>query len=117
MRNTSLIMVAALLALSSITALAGTAELQIIHNAADPGTAVVDIYVNEGATPFIDDFAFRAATPFVEVPAGVNLNIGVAPGSSGGPGEIIADFDVVGGQVGYHLVQRLPTGPATQSSE
>jgi hypothetical protein len=95
MRNTLFVLVAALLALTSASALADTAELQVIHNAADPGAAVVDIYVNEGASPFIDDFSFRAATPFVEVPAGVNLNIGVAPGSSSGPGDIIADFDVV----------------------
>lgn len=95
MRTATMATVVALVALSALTAYAGTAELQVIHNAADPAAAVVDIYVNDGATPFIDDFAFRAATPFVEVPAGVNLNIGVAPGSSTGPGDIIADFDVV----------------------
>ncbi len=72
-----------------------TALLQVIHNAADPAAAVVDIYVNEGAVPFLDDFAFRAATPYVEVPAGVNLSIGVAPPTSTGPGDIIASFDVV----------------------
>ncbi len=72
-----------------------TAMLQVIHNAADPGAAVVDIYVNNGDTPFLDDFAFRAAAPFVEVPAGVNVNIGVAPPTSTGPGDIIKDFDVV----------------------
>jgi len=72
-----------------------TARLQVIHNAADPGAAVVDIYLNEGDDPLLDDFAFRAATPFIDVPAGVMLNIGVAPGTSGGPGEIIADFDVM----------------------
>lgn len=68
------------------------ARLQVIHNAADPAAAVVDIYVNDGL--FLDDFAFRAATPFVDVPADVNLNIGVAPGNSSGPDDIIADFDV-----------------------
>ena len=53
---------------------------------------MVDIYVNDDL--FIPDFAFRAATPFDNVPAEVNLNIGVAPGNSSGPEDIIADFDV-----------------------
>jgi len=76
-------------------AVAQTAQIQVIHNAADPAASVVDVYVNEGADPFIPDFAFRTATPFVEVPAGVTLSIGVAPGDSDGPDDIIASFDVV----------------------
>ena len=69
-----------------------TARLQVIHNAADPAAAVVDIYVN--GTLFQDDFAFRAATPYLTVPAEVLLTIGVAPGNSTGPGDIIATFPV-----------------------
>jgi hypothetical protein len=72
-----------------------TAKLQVIHNAADPGAAVVDVYLDGNDTPLLNDFAFRDATAFVELPAGVNLNIGVAPGTSSGPGEIEADFDIV----------------------
>jgi hypothetical protein len=86
---------AAAVVLVAGTAMAATAWLQVVHNAADPGAAVVDIYLNNGPEPFINDFAFRDASPFVEVPANVNLNIGVAPGTSTGPGDIIADFDVV----------------------
>ncbi len=81
----------ALLAMAG-TAVASTAQLQVIHNAADPAAAVVDIYVNEEL--LLDDFAFRAATPFVAVPAGVELRIGVAPGSSTGPADIIATIPV-----------------------
>jgi hypothetical protein len=57
-----------------------TAELQLIHNAADPAADTVDIYVNGDL--FLDNFAFRTATAFVEVPAMVDLNIGIAPASS-----------------------------------
>ncbi len=69
-----------------------TARLQVIHNAADPGAAVVDIYVNDAL--FKDDFAFRTATEYLDVPANVELVIGVAPGTSTGPGDIIATFPV-----------------------
>lgn len=71
---------------------AGSARLQVFHNAADPAAAVVDIYVNGDL--FLNDFDFREATPFVDVPAGVELNIGVAPGDSDGPEDIIASFPV-----------------------
>jgi len=82
-----------LLATLSLGAAAQTARLQVVHNAADPAAAVVDVYVNGDL--FLDDFAFRTATPFVDVPAEVTLSIGVAPGSSGGPEDILATFDVV----------------------
>ncbi len=68
------------------------ARLQVIHNAADPGAAVVDLYVN--GSMFVDDFAFRDATAFGDVPAGVQLSIGVAPGNSTSAGDIITTFDV-----------------------
>jgi hypothetical protein len=72
---------------------AETARLQVIHNAADPGAAVVDVYVN--GSPFIDEFQFRAATEFKDVPAGVELEIGVAPGGNSTPSDILATFPVV----------------------
>jgi len=69
-----------------------TARLQVIHNAADPAAASVDVYVN-GALA-LDDFAFRTATPFLELPAGVELAIGVAPGTSDGAEDVLATFPV-----------------------
>ncbi len=89
-----LILVAALalLATSAFASRAKTARLQVIHNAADPAAAVVDIYVN--GELLLNDFAFRAATPFIDVPAGVQLNIGVAPGSSSSSADILATIPV-----------------------
>ncbi len=68
------------------------ARLQVIHNAADPAAASVDVYVN-GAL-LLDNFAFRTATPFVDVPAGVTLSVGVAPGNSTTVNDTIANFDI-----------------------
>ncbi len=57
-----------------------TAKLQVIHNAADPAAAVVDIYV-DGALA-IDNFEFRTATPYIDVPGNVPVSIAVAPPTS-----------------------------------
>ncbi len=68
------------------------ATLQVIHNAADPAAASVDIYVN--GTLALDNFAFRTATPFIEVPADVQLNIGVAPPTSMSVSDTLKNFQV-----------------------
>lgn len=69
------------------------ARLQVIHNAADPAADTVDVYANGDL--LLDDFIFRAATPFIDVPALVGINVGVAPGSSMSASDVIADFDVI----------------------
>ncbi|MDY6854551.1 MAG: DUF4397 domain-containing protein [Thermodesulfobacteriota bacterium] len=90
----TLIILALLILIGSVNSNAqDTALLQVIHNAADPGAASVDIYVND--LLFLDDFAFRTATAFSEVPADVNLTIGVAGPDSIGPEDIIAEFDIL----------------------
>ncbi|MBP6625454.1 MAG: DUF4397 domain-containing protein, partial [Chitinophagaceae bacterium] len=61
-------------------ALSQSARVQIIHNSADAAASIVDVYVN--GTLLYDDFAFRTATPFADVPAGIPLSIDIAPGSS-----------------------------------
>ena len=68
---------------------AAEAYLQVIHNSPTP---TVDIYVN-GAL-FLDDFVFRTATPYVGVPAGVELTVGVAPATSTSADDVIANFPV-----------------------
>jgi len=74
-------------------AIAQTARIQIIHNAADPAAEEVDVYVN--GTLALDDFAFRAATPFIDLPAGVTLNIGIAPGNSSSVNDTLKNFQVI----------------------
>ncbi len=77
----------------SVSVFAQTARLQVIHNAADPAASSVDIYVN--GNRLLDNFAFRAATSFIDVPAGVTLNIGVAPGTSASVADTLKNFAVV----------------------
>jgi hypothetical protein len=77
---------------SSAVLSAQTARLQVIHNAADPAAASVDVYVNGNLT--LNDFAFRTATPFIDVPAGVQLSIGVAPGNSTSVNDTLKNFNV-----------------------
>jgi hypothetical protein len=67
-----------------------TARVQIIHNSPSP---TVDIYANSDL--LLNDFAFRTATGFIDVPAGVNINIGVAPGNSSSVNDVIATFPTV----------------------
>ena len=73
-----------------------TARVQIIHNSSDVLAGSVDIYVNAGPTdaPAIPDFAFRAATPFIDLPSGVLLNIGIAPGTSTSVNDTLKNFQV-----------------------
>ena len=77
--------------LSMETLSAQTARLQVIHNSPSP---TVDVYLNGGATPLIDDFEYRKATPFIDAPAGVPLTIGIALGNSTSPNDVIANFEV-----------------------
>jgi hypothetical protein len=93
MKGTKIFLFVLLTLFSAATAAsANTARLQVIHNSADPAAAVVDVYVNGGL--FIDEFEFRSATPFQDVPAGVTLEVGVAPGGESTPDDIIATFPV-----------------------
>ncbi len=63
------------------------ARVQIIHNAIAP---TVDVYADN--TLLLDNFEFRTATPFVDVPAERPVNIGVAADNSSSPEDALANF-------------------------
>jgi hypothetical protein len=56
------------------------ARLQLIHNSPDPALDTVDVYV--GDSLFVDNFAFRQATPFRNLPAETDFLVGFAPANS-----------------------------------
>jgi hypothetical protein len=66
-----------------------TTRVQIVHNSPAP---TVDVYV--GNTLLLDDFSYRTATPFVDIPADRNLEVGVAPENSTSAADAIATFPV-----------------------
>ncbi|MEM1271817.1 MAG: DUF4397 domain-containing protein, partial [Bacteroidota bacterium] len=57
----------------------GDGMVQVIHNAADPGAAMVDVYLNGDLA--VDDFMFRTATPYLTLPTGP-YEVAIAPPSS-----------------------------------
>ena len=64
-----------------------TARVQVIHNSADAAAELVDVYLNE--TLLIPNFAFRTASPFVNAPADIEIELSVAPANSTGVEEAI----------------------------
>ena len=68
------------LVLSALLAFGQTAQVQVIHNSPLSGTMsgpVVDIYVNGSLLPPLTAVPFRAATPFLDVPAGFPITVDV----------------------------------------
>ena len=57
-----------------------SARVQVIHNSADAAAATVDVWYNDQA--LLDDFAFRTASPFIDVTAGTEFDITIQPASS-----------------------------------
>lgn len=53
------------------------ANVQVVHNAADPIASSVDIYINN--IQALSEFKFREATPFLTLPSEVSLDISVYP--------------------------------------
>jgi len=65
------------------------ARVQIIHNSPSP---TVDVWANDDL--LIDNFEYRTATPFIDVPAGVDITIGIALDNSTSANDAIAQFNV-----------------------
>jgi hypothetical protein len=61
---------------------AQTARVQVIHNSADAAAEFVDVYLNDAL--LIPNFEFRTASPFVDAPAGIEIELSVAPAGSTG---------------------------------
>lgn len=59
---------------------AQTTRLQFINNCADANVSGVDIYIDgqPAFPPTFDNIAFRNSTPYIDVPAGVPVKIGIA---------------------------------------
>ncbi|HKK78837.1 MAG TPA: DUF4397 domain-containing protein, partial [Phaeodactylibacter sp.] len=71
------------------------ANVQAIHNSPTPGTGsgpTVDIYVNGTLFSALEGVPYRAATPFLELPANVDLELAVAPSPSASVDDAIAEF-------------------------
>ncbi len=66
--------------LFSNVVLSQTARVQVIHNSPDAAAEFVDVYLN--GTLLLDNFKFRTATPFIDAPAGVPIQIDIAPSTS-----------------------------------
>ncbi|MFM7153494.1 MAG: DUF4397 domain-containing protein, partial [Bacteroidota bacterium] len=66
-----------------------TARVQIIHNSPEP---TVDLYVDNAQ--LADNFEFRTATPFIDVPSDRALTVGVAGANSASAADAIATFPV-----------------------
>ncbi|MCW5924517.1 MAG: DUF4397 domain-containing protein [Saprospiraceae bacterium] len=66
-----------------------TARVQIVHNSPEP---TVDVYA--GVTKLLSDFEFRTATPFIDIPADIDINVGVAPAGSTSSADAIFNANV-----------------------
>lgn len=59
---------------------AQTARVQVIHNSSDTAAATVDVWLNN--TLAIDDFNYRTATSFLDLPSNTPVDITIQPSNS-----------------------------------
>ncbi|NND70022.1 MAG: DUF4397 domain-containing protein [Rhodothermales bacterium] len=84
----------------SFAKMSETAMVQVIHNSADNAARFVDVYVN-GALA-LDNFKFRTATPFIELPT--EVSIAIAGRNSSSVDDAIATFDYSLASGEYYVV-------------
>lgn len=71
------------LAVNELDASVCTARLQVVHNSADDAATIVDVRLNgDFPTEDFDDLEFRTATPTIDAPAGVPLDITINASTS-----------------------------------
>ena len=96
----------------------GNSRAQVIHNSADIAADTVDIYVNMLAdTIVLDNFAFRTATPFVDLPTEYEIDIVIAGKNSTGIGDNITTISatLMDGE-SYHIVANGVLDPSTYAA-
>jgi hypothetical protein len=59
------------------------ARVQVVHNSGDAILSEIDVWMNE--TLLLDDFAYRTATPFVDMPANNQFTLAIKPANSQNP--------------------------------
>jgi len=88
-----------------------TARIQVVHNSPYAAAAEVDVYLDDGLLGPLNDFSFRSATPYIDVPAGVEMKIDIAgPDSeSSSPAVFSATVTLVEGETYIAVADGDPT--------
>lgn len=79
------------------TSTISSTRLQAIHNCADALASSVDVYFRSATTGsaavlLIDNFNFRTASPYIDVPVAETVTLSIAPATSTSVSQAIANF-------------------------
>ena len=80
--KTILLISSMMLFMASVVNAQAPARVQIIHNSADAAASTVDVWLNDALDPALDDFDFREATPFIDAPSNVPIDVTIQPANS-----------------------------------
>lgn len=93
-----------------------TARLQVIHNCAATDAATVDVWLNDGPMPLLDDFDFRTASAFIDAPAGTSFDVSIAlPTSTDTAGALFKQSFILESAKTYIVVASGTIGSGTYS--